>query len=51
MARKHHKPEEIVAKPRQVELLTGHGTSVVDAVRAIGVTEPTYFRWRAGMAG
>ncbi len=25
MARKHHKPEEIVAKLRQVEVLTGQG--------------------------
>ena len=35
MARKHHKPEEIVAKLRQVEVLTGQGKSVVDAVRAM----------------
>ncbi len=35
MARKHHKPEEIVGKLRQVEVLTGHGKPVADAVRAI----------------
>ena len=51
MASKHHKPEEIVAKLRQVEVLTGQGKSVVDAVRTIGVTEQTYYRWRAEYGG
>ena len=40
MARgKRHSPEEILAKLRQVEVLTGQGTPVADAIRAIGVTE------------
>ena len=38
MARKHHKPEEIVAKLRQVEVLVGQGKPVAEGVRAIGVT-------------
>jgi transposase-like protein len=48
---KHHKPEEIIAKLRQVEVLTGQGKPMVDAVRAIGVTETTYYRWRAEYGG
>ena len=51
MARKHHKPEEIVAKLRQVEVLIGQGKPVTDAVRAIGVTEATYYRWRSEFGG
>jgi putative transposase len=51
MARKRHKPEEIVAKLRQVDVLTGQGTSVAEAVRAIGVTEVTYYRWRQEYGG
>jgi hypothetical protein len=47
MGRKHHKPEEIVGKLRQVEVLTAQGKPVIDGVRAIGVTEATYYRWRA----
>ena len=39
MLRKRHKPEEIVAKLRQVDVLVSQGQSVVDAVRLIGVTE------------
>ena len=51
MARKHHKPEEIVAKLRQVEVLTAQGKPVAEAVRAIGVTEATYYRWRSEYGG
>ena len=48
---KRHKPEEIVAKLRQVDVLTSQGTSVADAVRSIGVTEVTYYRWRQEYGG
>ncbi len=48
---KRHKPEEIVAKLRQVDVLTSQGQSVADAVRAIGVTEVTYYRWRQEYGG
>ncbi len=39
MSSKRHKPEEIVAQLRQVDVLTSQGTSVADAIRKIGVTE------------
>jgi putative transposase len=45
------KPEEIVAKLRQVDVLTAQGTSVSDAIRSIGVTEVTYYRWRQEYGG
>ena len=51
MPRKHHKPEEIVTKLRQVDVLTSQGKLVADAVRAIGVTEVTYYRWRQEYGG
>ena len=51
MPRKRHKPEEIVAKLRQVDVLTSQGQSVVDAIRSIGVTEVTYYRWRREFGG
>jgi len=47
MGIKRHKPEEIVAKLRQVDVLTGQGKSIGEAVKTIAVTETTYFRWRA----
>jgi transposase len=51
MARKRHKAEDIVSKLRQVDVLTAQGTSVPDAVRSIGVTEVTYYRWRREYGG
>ena len=52
MGRKRtHTPEEIVAKLRQVEVLTAQGKPVSEAVRAIGVTDQTYSRWRAEFGG
>jgi transposase-like protein len=48
---KQHKPEEIVAKLRQVEVLVGQGKTVAEGARAIGVTEATYDRWRAEYGG
>ena len=46
MANKRHKPEEIVTKLRQVEVLVGQGMARIDAIREIGVVEQTYYRWR-----
>ena len=51
MPRKRHKPEEIVAKLRQVDVLVSQGKPVAEAVRAIGVTEVTYYRWRQEFGG
>ncbi len=51
MPRKRHKAEEIVAKLRQVEVLTAQGKPVAEAIRSIGVTEVTYYRWRTEYGG
>ncbi len=51
MPRKKHKAEEIVTKLRQVDVLTAQGRSVAEAVRSIGVTEVTYYRWRSEYGG
>lgn len=51
MANKRPKPEEIVTKLRQVEVLIGQGLSRLDAIRQIGVVEQTYYRWRRQYGG
>jgi transposase-like protein len=51
MARKRHTAEEIVTKLRQVDVLTAQGRPVSDAIRSIGVTEVTYYRWRNEYGG
>ena len=51
MGRKRHSAEEIVTKLRQVDVLSSQGKSVAEAVRSIGVTEVTYYRWRSEYGG
>ena len=51
MANKRHKPDEIVTKLRQVEVLRGQGVTMADAVRQIGVSELTFYRWRKEYGG
>ena len=51
MANKRPKPEEIVTKLGQVEVLTGQGIPRLDAIRQIGVTEQTFYRWKKKYAG
>jgi len=46
-----NKPEEIVTKLRQVEVLRGQGMPMADAVRQIGVSELPYYRWRKQYGG
>ena len=51
MAKKRYKPEEIVGKLRQVDVLLSQGRSTADAIRQIGVTNITYYRWRREYGG
>ena len=54
MSRKRYKPEEIVGKLRQVDVLHSQGMSMADAIRRIGVSEVSFYRWRkeyGGMSG
>jgi transposase-like protein len=51
MPRKRYKPEEIVAKLRQVDVLVSQGQVMADAIRQIGVSEVTYYRWRQEFGG
>ena len=46
MARKRYKPEEIVILLRQAEVLHGQGMTMADAIRQLGVSEVTFYRWR-----
>jgi transposase len=51
MAIKRPKPEEIVVKLRQVEVLMGQGMARIGAIRQISVTEQTYYRWKKKYGG
>jgi putative transposase len=51
MAKKSYKPEEIVSRLRQVDVLHSQGMPMVDAIRQIGVSEVTFYRWRKEYGG
>ncbi len=51
MPRRKHKPEEIVTKLRQGDVLVSQGRPVAETIRSIGVTPFTYYRWRKAFGG
>ena len=51
MGIRRHKPEEIVAKLRQVEVFVGQGMSRIDAIREVQITEQRFYRWRKQFGG
>ena len=54
MVRKRYNPEEIVSLLQRAEVLHGQGMTMVDAIRQLGISEVTFYRWRkeyGGMSG
>jgi transposase-like protein len=51
MPRKRHTPEQIINKLREAEVAISSGSTVAEAVRQIGVTEQTFYRWRNTYGG
>jgi putative transposase len=51
MARKGFRPEEVIAKPREADVPLGQGKKLGEVVRALGVSEVTYYRWRREYGG
>ena len=51
MPSRKHKPEEIIGKLREVEIVLAQGASTAEACRRITVSEQTYYRWRKEYGG
>ena len=51
MSQKRYRPEEIIAKPREAQVLFGKGQKVPEVVKTIGISEVTYYRWRKEYGG
>jgi transposase-like protein len=51
MPGRKHAREEIAAKLREAEELIGKGVTLSEAIRAIGIAEATYYRWRKDLGG
>ncbi len=46
MPKKRYRPEEIISKPREADVLISQGKKVVEVIKTLGVTDVTYYRWR-----
>ena len=51
MPKKTYRPEEIIAKLRQAEVLIGQGKKMPEVIKALGIHEVTYYRWRKEYGG
>ena len=51
MGKANYTVEQIIVKLREVELSCSQGKTIAEAVRQIGVTEQTYYRWRKEYGG
>jgi len=51
MSKKRYRPEEIISKLREVDIFVGQGKTVAQAIKAIAVSEVTYYRWRQEYGG
>jgi transposase-like protein len=51
MVRKAFKPEQIINKLREAEIMLSQGSTVAEASRKLNVTEQTYYRWRKEYGG
>jgi putative transposase len=51
MSRKRHTPEQIIHKLREAEVELSKGATVPQAAKKIGVTDQTFYRWRAEYGG
>jgi transposase len=51
MSKKLYRPEEIISKLREADVLISQGKKVVEVIKALGVTDVTYYRWRQEYGG
>ena len=51
MKRKRYTAEQIVTHLRKVEALTTQGSTIAEAVKKLGITEQTYYRWKKQYGG
>ena len=51
MARKRYTAEQIIGHLRQAEIWTSEGKTIIEAVRELGISEQTYYRWRKEYGG
>jgi putative transposase len=51
MAKKRYRPEEIISKLREADVLISQGKKVIEVIKTLGITDVTYYRWRQEFGG
>jgi transposase-like protein len=51
MSKKRYRPEEVVRKLREADVLISQGKSIAQTIKSLGVSEVTYYRWRKEYSG
>ena len=51
MPRKRYRPEDIISKLREADILISQGKPVAETIRVIGISDVTYYRWRKEYGG
>jgi transposase len=51
MPERQYRPEEIITKLRQADVLINQGKKMPEVIKAIGVSEVSYYRWRKEYGG
>ena len=51
MPKRKHTAEEIINKLREAEVVIAAGSTIAEAARRLGVSEQTFYRWRAEYGG
>ena len=51
MPKKRYRPEDIIAKLREADILISQGKTVAETIKQLGVSDVTYYRWRKEYGG
>lgn len=51
MTKRRYSPESIIAKLREADVLLSQGKTVLEAVRVLGISDQTYYRWKKEYGG
>ena len=51
MPRKRYRPEDILSKLREADIHISQGKTVAETIRALGISDVSYYRWRKEYGG
>ena len=51
MPRKRYRPEDILSKLREADILISQGKTVAETIRVLGISDVSYYRWRKEYGG